>query len=78
MYQDPSVYIHRLKVKLKYSCVLHSFFLAQSRYPTISWKCPNFFKGGGTLSPILKFLGRTLHMTILISLVRGVYFLLHA
>ena len=23
-------------------------------------KCPHFFKGGGTLSPILKFLGRTL------------------
>ena len=23
-------------------------------------KCPHFFKGGGTLSPILKVLGRTL------------------
>ena len=26
------------------------------------WKCPHFFKGGGTLCPILKFLGRTLIM----------------
>ena len=25
------------------------------------WKCPHFFKGGGTLSPTLKFLGRTLN-----------------
>ena len=55
-----------IRGEIKYYCVFHSLFGSKSFLGVMShyfWKCPHFFKGGGTLSPILKFLGRTLPAT---------------
>ena len=52
-----------IRGEIKYYCVFHTFFGSKSLSGVMSqyfWKCPHLFKGGGTLSPIWKFLGRTL------------------
>ena len=63
------------KVKL-HSGVFCSLFLVQSHCPSFPfilimshyfWKCPNIFKGDGTLSPVLKFLGRTLGLSVCVN-----------